>query len=179
VPTPTQQRREKEQSTYGNPSSLPRPQVRRTTRPSHNPVPSRNGEIVSENFPMTGGGSSTRRPAAVARSRGRPSEASEPDPGARRAAAAAAQRRGRGNPGPLRLMDVRPRTLAYFVVASFALVSVTFVVYTGGWWEEVEGEGAATLRKVMRSVTPLPAPRMMDLPQVMPICLPCCFCPEG
>ncbi|ONM35063.1 Mannosyl-oligosaccharide glucosidase GCS1 [Zea mays] len=114
---------------------------------------------------MTGGGSSTRRPAAVARSRGRPSEASEPDPGARRAAAAAAQRRGRGNPGPLRLMDVRPRTLAYFVVASFALVSVTFVVYTGGWWEEVEGEGAATLRKVMRSVTPLPAPRMMDLPQ--------------
>lgn len=114
---------------------------------------------------MTGGGSSTRRPAAVARSRGRSSEASEPDPGARRAAAAAAQRRGRGNHGPLRLMDVRPRTLAYFVIASFALVSVTFVVYTGGWWEEVEGEGVATLRKVMRSVTPLPAPRMMDLPQ--------------
>jgi mannosyl-oligosaccharide glucosidase len=76
-------------------------------------------------------------------------------------------------------MDVRPRTLALFVIASLALVSVAFVVYTGGWWEEAEGEGAATLRKVMRSVTPLSAPRMMDLPQVMRIWLPRCFCPEG
>ena len=123
---------------------------------------------------MTGGGGSTRRPAAAARSRGRPSDASEPEPDARRAAAAAARRRGRGDHGPLRIMDVRRRTLAFLGIASFALMSVAFVAYTGGWWEEVEGEGAATLRTVMRSVTPLPAPRMMDLPQVMPIGLPCC-----
>jgi len=143
---------------------------------SQDPDPSRNGEIAGESFPMTGGSSSTRRPTAAARSRGRPSEASEPEPNARRAAAAAARRRGRGDHGPLLLMDLRPRTLALFVLASFAFVSVAFVVYTGGWWEEAEGEGAATLRKVMRSVTPLSAPRMMDLPQVMPICLPRCFC---
>ena len=122
-----------------------------------------------------GGGGSTRRPSAAARSRGRPSDASEPEPDARRAAAAAARRRGRGDHGPLRLMDVSPRTLALLGIASFALMSVAFVAYTGGWWEEVEGEGAATLRTVMRSVTPLPAPRMMDLPQVMPIGFPFCF----
>jgi mannosyl-oligosaccharide glucosidase len=54
-------------------------------------------------------------------------------------------------------------------------MSVAFVAYTGGLWEEVEAEGAATLRTVMRSVTPLPAPRMMDLAQVKPIGLPRCF----
>ncbi|TKW18493.2 hypothetical protein SEVIR_5G437000v4 [Setaria viridis] len=117
---------------------------------------------------MTGGGSSsTRRAAAAARSRGRPSDASEPEPDARRAAAAAAaaRRRGRGDHGPLRLMYVSTRTLALLGIVSFALASVAFVTYTGGWWEEVETEGAATLRTVMRSVTPLSAPRMMDLPQ--------------
>ncbi|KAL6840416.1 hypothetical protein ACP4OV_030226 [Aristida adscensionis] len=114
---------------------------------------------------MTGGGSSSRRPAAAARSRGRPF-AAEPEPDARRAAAAAAaRRRGRGDHGPLRLMDLSPRTLALLGVASLALVSVAFVAYTGGWREDVEGEGAATLRTVMRSITPLSAPRMMDLPQ--------------
>jgi mannosyl-oligosaccharide glucosidase len=116
-----------------------------------------------------GGGGSTRRPAAAARSRGRPSASSELEPDAHRAAAAAARRRGRGDHGPLRLMDVSPRTLAFLGLASFALMSVAFVAYIGGWWEEVEAEGAATLRTVMRSVTPLPAPRMMDLAQVMPI----------
>jgi mannosyl-oligosaccharide glucosidase len=125
---------------------------------------------------MTGGsGGSTRRPAAAARSRGRPSTSSEPEPDARRAAAAAVRRRGRGDHGPLRLMDVSPRTLAFLGLASFALMSVAFVAYTGGLWEEVEAEGAATLRTVMRSVTPLPAPRMMDLAQVKPIGLPRCF----
>jgi mannosyl-oligosaccharide glucosidase len=120
---------------------------------------------------MTGGGSSSTRraAAAAARSRGRPSDASEPEPDARRAAAAAARRRGRGDHGPLRLMDVSPRTLALLGITSFALVSCAFVAYTGGWWEEVEAEGSATLRKVMRSVTPLSAPRMMDLPQVTTI----------
>jgi mannosyl-oligosaccharide glucosidase len=61
-------------------------------------------------------------------------------------------------------------------IASVALVSVAFVAYTGGWWEEAEGEGSATLRTVVRSVTPLPAPRMMDLPQVRAIRLSHCFC---
>ena len=118
---------------------------------------------------MTGGGSrgTMRRPAAASRSRGDPSY-SGPDPDARRAAAAAAARRsGRGDHGPLRLMAVSARTLLLLGITSVTLLSVSFVAYTGGWWQaEPESEGAAALRRVARSVTPLDAPRMMDLPQV-------------
>jgi mannosyl-oligosaccharide glucosidase len=115
-------------------------------------------------FPMTGSGSS-RRPAAAARNRER-SSSSEPEPDASRSAAAA-RRRSRGDHGLLRLLDLTPRALMFLGIASVALVSVAYVAYTGWWWEEAEGEVSATLRTVMRSVTPLPAPRMMDLPQVM------------
>ncbi|KAK3166350.1 hypothetical protein QOZ80_1AG0044680 [Eleusine coracana subsp. coracana] len=113
---------------------------------------------------MTGGGSSSsRRPAAAARSRGRPAS-SEPEQDARRAAVAA-RRRARGDHGPLRLMDLSLRTLMLLGIATVAFVSVAIVAYTDGWWEEAEGEGSATMRTVMRSITPLQAPRMMDLPQ--------------
>jgi mannosyl-oligosaccharide glucosidase len=61
-------------------------------------------------------------------------------------------------------------------IASVALVSVAFVAFTGGLWDEAEGEAWATLRTVVRSVTPLPAPRMMDLPQVRAIRLSRYFC---
>uniref|UniRef100_A0A453GCK1 Uncharacterized protein n=1 Tax=Aegilops tauschii subsp. strangulata TaxID=200361 RepID=A0A453GCK1_AEGTS len=117
---------------------------------------------------MTGGsGGTTRRPSAASRSRGDPSS-SAPDPDARRAAAAAAARRsGRGDHGPLRVMAVSARTLLLLGIASVALLSFAFLAYTGGWWQaEAESEGAAALRRMARSVTPLDAPRMMDLPQV-------------
>lgn len=39
------------------------------------------------------------------------------------------------------------------------------MAYTGGWWEDSESEEAAALRRMARSVTPLDAPLMMDLPQ--------------
>ncbi|CAM0884412.1 unnamed protein product [Alopecurus aequalis] len=117
---------------------------------------------------MTGGGSrgTTRRPAAASRSHG-DSSSSGPDPDARRAAAAAASRRsGRGDHGPLRLMAVSARTLLLLGITSVTLLSVLFVAYTGGWWEAgSESEGSAALRRMARSVTPLDAPRMMDLPQ--------------
>uniref|UniRef100_A0ACD5XGZ3 Uncharacterized protein n=1 Tax=Avena sativa TaxID=4498 RepID=A0ACD5XGZ3_AVESA len=117
---------------------------------------------------MTGGGSrgATRRPAAASSIRGDPSSAG-PDPDARRAAAAAAARRsGRGDHGPLRVMALSPRTLLLLAVASVCVLSVAFLAYTGGWWQaESESEGAAALRRMARSVTPLDAPRMMDLPQ--------------
>ncbi|KAI4964728.1 hypothetical protein ZWY2020_059785 [Hordeum vulgare] len=116
---------------------------------------------------MTGGSrGTTRRPSAASRSGGDPSS-SAPDPDARRAAAAAAARRsGRGDHGPLRLMTVSARTLLLLGIASVTLLSLAFLAYTGGWWQaEAESEGAAALRRMARSVTPLDAPRMMDLPQ--------------
>jgi mannosyl-oligosaccharide glucosidase len=130
---------------------------------------------------MTGGGSrgTTRRPAAAAsRSRGDPSSSgSVPD--ARRAAAAAAtaRRSGRGDHGPLRVMAVSARTLLLLGIASVSVLSVAFMAYTGGWWQaESESEGAAALRRMARSVTPLDAPRMMDLPQVRIVIPWCYFC---
>jgi mannosyl-oligosaccharide glucosidase len=110
---------------------------------------------------------STRRPAAASRNRGDPSS-SAPNPDARRVAAAAAARRsGRGDHGPLRVMAVSARTLLLLGIASVSLLSVAFVAYNGGWWQaESESEGSAALRRMARSVTPLDAPRMMDLPQV-------------
>ncbi|KAG8054167.1 hypothetical protein GUJ93_ZPchr0001g31040 [Zizania palustris] len=116
---------------------------------------------------MTGGSSSVRRPAAAGRSRGNAS-GSEPEQDARRsaaAAAAAARRRGRGDHAPLRLVEVSPRNLLLLGIASVSLLAVAFVVYTGGWREEAVEEGETPLRRVVRSVTPLDAPRMMDLPQ--------------
>lgn len=109
-------------------------------------------------------GDTTRRRAAASTSRGSPSS-SEPDLRAAASAAAAARRSGRGDHGPLRLMAVSVRTLLFLGIASAALLAVAFVAYTGGWWEDSESEEAAALRRMARSVTPLDAPLMMDLPQ--------------
>jgi mannosyl-oligosaccharide glucosidase len=48
-------------------------------------------------------------------------------------------------------MYLSPRGLMLLGIASVALVSVAFVAYTGGWWEEAEGEGSATLRTVVHA----------------------------
>uniref|UniRef100_A0A0E0JSX2 Mannosyl-oligosaccharide glucosidase n=1 Tax=Oryza punctata TaxID=4537 RepID=A0A0E0JSX2_ORYPU len=112
-----------------------------------------------------GGSSSVRRPVAAARSRGDTSGSGREPDARRAAAAAAARRRGRGDHGPLRLMEVSPRNLLLLGIASVALLGVAFVAYTGVWQGKADGEDETPLRRVVRSVTPLDAPRMMDLPQ--------------
>ncbi|KAG8078898.1 hypothetical protein GUJ93_ZPchr0007g3121 [Zizania palustris] len=100
-----------------------------------------------------------------------------------------AQSRGRKHAGPPPLLQLRgavavatmaPGSLAPCDSWRFSIrdrrfrrpprrVAVSFVVYTGGWREQVDdGEGETSLRRVVRSVTPLDASRMMDLPQVRP-----------
>lgn len=65
--------------------------------------------------------------------------------------------------GPIRLMNVRIRTLLGLGFGFLAILSVVFFVYSSGGGS---GEESAEVRKLMRVVTPLPAPKMMDLPQV-------------
>ncbi|XP_072999094.1 mannosyl-oligosaccharide glucosidase GCS1 [Typha latifolia] len=63
--------------------------------------------------------------------------------------------------GPIRLMDVSIRTLFLLGFLFLALLSIGFLVYKYCW----EPKDDDAIRKIMRVVTPLPAPRMMDLPQ--------------
>ncbi|KAL0926218.1 hypothetical protein M5K25_002430 [Dendrobium thyrsiflorum] len=72
--------------------------------------------------------------------------------------------RGRGKSrdhGPLHIMDVKVWTLLGIGFGFLALFLVSFLLYNrqGRTEEDVE------FRKLMRVVTPLPAPRMLDLPQ--------------
>lgn len=64
--------------------------------------------------------------------------------------------------GPIRLMNVRIRTLLGLGFGFLAILSVAFFVYSSDGGSEEE---SAEVRKLMRVVTPLPAPKMMDLPQ--------------
>lgn len=60
-------------------------------------------------------------------------------------------------------MNVRIWTLLGLGFGFLALLLVGFFVYSSGGGSEEE---LAEARKLMRVVTPLPAPKMMDLPQV-------------
>nr|XP_010929770.1 mannosyl-oligosaccharide glucosidase GCS1 [Elaeis guineensis] len=63
--------------------------------------------------------------------------------------------------GPIRLMDVNVKTLLGLGFGFLALLFVAFLVYN---YHRGSKEDDA-VEKLMRTVTPLPAPKMMDLPQ--------------
>lgn len=68
-------------------------------------------------------------------------------------------RKGRSrDAGPIRLMDVSLKTLLGLGFGFLALLFVAFLV-----WGSKEDDA---VKKLMRTVTPLPAPKMMDLSQV-------------
>lgn len=64
--------------------------------------------------------------------------------------------------GPIRLMDVSLKTLLGLGFGFLALLWVAFIVYHYHWGSSNEDDA---VKKVMRTVTPLPAPKMMDLIQ--------------
>lgn len=73
--------------------------------------------------------------------------------------------RGRGKSrdhGPLHIMDVKVRTLLGIVFSFLALFLVSFLLYN----RQARTEEDVEFGKLKRVVTPLPAPRMLDLPQV-------------
>ncbi|ONK58208.1 uncharacterized protein A4U43_C09F9600 [Asparagus officinalis] len=86
-----------------------------------------------------------------------PASGSEPE----RPSAGRRRERNRDH-GPIRLMNVRICTLLGLGFGFLALLLVGFFVYSSGGGSEEE---LAEARKLMRVVTPLPAPKMMDLPQ--------------
>uniref|UniRef100_A0A1D1XWE2 Mannosyl-oligosaccharide glucosidase n=1 Tax=Anthurium amnicola TaxID=1678845 RepID=A0A1D1XWE2_9ARAE len=101
-----------------------------------------------------------------ARSRAKPSSSpvdSGADPLLRGARPGQRVRKGRsGDHGPIRLMDVSLRTLLASGLAFVALLGIfsAFHYYRG-----LLASGGGGGRELMRVVTPLAAPRMMDLPQ--------------
>ncbi|WOL02483.1 mannosyl-oligosaccharide glucosidase GCS1 isoform X2 [Canna indica] len=64
--------------------------------------------------------------------------------------------------GPIRLMDVSLKTLLALGFCVLALIFAFFFIYNYHWETRQEDP---TLRRLKRVVTPLPAPKMMDLPQ--------------
>lgn len=64
--------------------------------------------------------------------------------------------------GPIRLMDVSLKTLLGLGFGFLALLFVAFLVYNF----HGESKEDDAVKKLMRTVTPLPAPKMMDLSQV-------------
>lgn len=112
---------------------------------------------------MTGGRRRTARggAAAAAADRG----ADEPRRGGGSGGAPGKRRRGSGggDHGRIRLMDVSLGTLLGLGLGFLALLLVSLLVYNYRWGSKEED---AAVRKVMRVVTPLPAPKMMELPQV-------------
>lgn len=74
--------------------------------------------------------------------------------------------------GPIRLMDVSLKTLLWLGFGVVAFISVFLLIYKYHWESRHE---SPALRRLERVVTPLQAPKMMDLAQVrlssMRICL--------
>src|SRR4051812_15250705 len=73
------------------------------------------------------------------------------------------RREGNRDRGPIQLMNVRIRALLGLGLGFLAVLFVVFLVYSSGSGSKEE---TAEIKKLMRVVTPLPAPKMMDLPQV-------------
>lgn len=65
--------------------------------------------------------------------------------------------------GPIRLMDVSLKTLLWLGFGFLAFISVFLLIYNHHW--EFRHESPA-LRRLRRVVTPLQAPKMVDLLQV-------------
>ncbi|OAY72671.1 Mannosyl-oligosaccharide glucosidase GCS1 [Ananas comosus] len=113
---------------------------------------------------MTGGRRRTARGGAAAAAAA-DRDADEPRRGGGGGGGAPGKRRrgsGGGDHGRIRLMDVSLGTLLGLGLGFLALLLVSLLVYNYRWGSKEED---AAVRKVMRVVTPLPAPKMMELPQ--------------